>query len=87
MKNFKFKLIDVELQKRAPILRSVLQTIGLRSSQYENDLFQLPAVCTAAAVLLKNRCSHMNAMQLLINSILQHSSLTVSTEIVQTCDT
>ena len=41
------------------------------------NMMWLPSVCAAASVLLKYWCKHLNAFQLLVNSILQHSSLTV----------
>ena len=79
MKEFGFERIGTELKTKIPLIRTVLLLIGYLQSKNITDMFWLASVCTAA-VVLKNRCTHMNAMQMLINSILQHLSITVSTE-------
>ena len=76
---FKLENLDHELLIRAPLMRSVLMVMSLKRSRRKGqDLFMTPAVCTAAAICLKNRSKSMTALQLIISVIIQHSGLMVS---------
>ena len=79
IKSFNLVKLYKELSMRAPFLVKVLSLIGFNGYQARRDQdLHIPAVCVAAATLLKNRNQQMNAMQVMTNSIVQHSSLTVS---------
>ena len=51
---------------------------SIKYKQDERSKFWVPTISVAASVLLKNRCLHMNAFQILMNTIMHHSSQTVS---------
>lgn len=68
-----------ELKKEAPILFSVLTAAGAPPRPRNiykgaTEESRLPAICTAAAVLLKERCMHMNALQHLLGLTLFHGN-------------
>ena len=79
VKNFSFNKVEEELQRRAPLLSSVLWTASLRKSKRDGeDPFWKPSVCMAAATLLKNRSPCMTLLQLINTIIIYHSGMTVS---------
>ncbi len=79
MLEFSFEKVDKELSVKAPLLRSVLVAAVLRRSwSPESNGRWLPIVSTAAAICLKGRSKFLTAIQLLISTIIQHSSYSVS---------
>lgn len=76
--NLTFDKVHDELLLRTPLLTKILKATTIKNEQDEKSKFWLPTICITASVLLKNRCVHMNGFQILINTILQHSSFTVS---------
>ena len=77
IQSFSFKKLNCELEMRAPLFSAVLWTASFRTSK-RDDKFWQPSVCMSAAVLLKNRLSCMNAIQLLNTIILYHTGTIVS---------
>ncbi|XP_065055317.1 uncharacterized protein LOC135683861 [Rhopilema esculentum] len=76
---FSFKKVDEELSAKAPLLRTVLMAATLRRSKSPDINGRwLPIVSTAAAVCFKGRSKFLTAMQLLISTIVQHSSYSAS---------
>lgn len=71
--NFKFEKLANELQERAPLLKSIL----LSASSKQDFTSSVAVLGITAAILLKHRNMQMNSVQIIVNSILQHSSLTV----------
>ena len=79
MLNFSFDKADEEMSVHCPIFRAVLKNAAIRTNKTEeSDPFWQTSVVTAAGVCLKNRSQKMSALPLLISTILQHSSYTVS---------
>lgn len=64
-----------ELKQKAPLLFSILTAVGAPNRTRNihkgvNLESRYPALCTAAAVLLKERCSFMSAVQHLVGIML-----------------
>ena len=78
----KFDWNDVagELQQKAPNFLSFLTTVAAPKRRSRNRHKGItteclyPAVCTAAAVLLKQRCEGMSALQHIIGTMLFHGN-------------
>ena len=75
---FKFENFVNELKIKAPVLCGALMAATIKNSHDENSNLWVPTITVAASVLLKNRCLHMNAFQIVMNTIMHHSSQTVS---------
>ena len=74
---FSFENLEKELYQRAPFTHAILQTacVNRRNADKRNEW--IPSVGMAAAVLLRSKSTRMNAVQLLLNIFLYHSSWTV----------
>ena len=75
LQSFSWRALADDLKHNAPLLFAVLQTVGaphrprnIRKGVSEESRF--PALCTAAAILLKERCERIDAVQQLIGLIL-----------------
>ena len=77
LQSFSFKKLNAELETKAPLFSAVLWTASLRKSKRDDQFWQ-SSVCMSAAVLLKNRCPSMTAIQLLNTIILYHTGIIVS---------
>ena len=75
--NFSFENQRVELEKRAPLLFSVLVAAGSTRNKREKKTW-IPAVGMASSILLRNRSPYMNAIQLMLGIFLYHSNWAVS---------
>ena len=66
-----------ELQRKAPVLTSILKVAAENSSHRKPDN---SVICTVGGILLKSRCKHMCKLQMLISSLLYagHASKRVS---------
>lgn len=76
---FDWSAIADELKQKAPLLFAVLMAVGapprprnIRKGVTEESRY--PGVCTAAAILLKERCDNMSALQHLVGIILFHGN-------------
>lgn len=89
LKNFSFDKLNTEMKNRAPFLRAILHTACVNNRNASRPKEWMPTICMAAAVLLRNRSSRLNAVQLLLSIFLYHSSWTVSkcmcTVVIHTC--
>ena len=73
--SFNFVALANDLKQKAPLLFAFLEAVGapdcrrnVRKGVVEETRY--PALCTAAAVLLKERCEDMNALQHLLGVVL-----------------
>ena len=71
--DFKWSICGDELQRKAPVLYRVFSKVvssnNHRNQQKRGDQ-HLPGVCTAAAVLLKERSREMNGIQRMVSLVL-----------------
>ena len=79
LQSFSWTSVATELKQKAPILYAMLSTVGapLRPRNIHkgaSEESRYPAICTAAAVLLKERCDYMCALQHLVGVILFHGN-------------
>lgn len=74
---FSFEKLEKELYRRAPFTHAILHTscVNRRNADKRNEW--VPSAGMAAAVLLRNKSTRMNAVQLLLSIFLYHSSWTV----------
>ncbi len=79
--NFSFENLNKELDERAPVLKSLLMSASICPEKKCNDKNWLNSVGVAACILLRNRSQNMNAFQLMMTIILQHSGFMVSCQI------
>ena len=76
MLTFSFEKLDNEMKEKCPLFRSVLLTAASTRKKAQDPHWQA-ALCTSAAVCLKNRSQRMTALQLYISLIVNTSSYTV----------
>ena len=85
--SFNWLSVASELRQEGPLFFSVLTTVGAPSRPRNvrkgvTDDSRYPAICTAAARLLKERCEFMNVLQHLLGIILFHSNATKQVSVV-----
>ena len=78
--SFSFEKLNNELEKRAPFMRAILHIACVNNRNACRQDEWMPTICMAAAVLLRNRSSRLNAVQLLLSIFLYHSSWTASND-------
>lgn len=81
MQDLSLKKVSADLDNRCPLLYSVLMTAATpaqrkRSESIEEKL--LPSVVVAAAVVLKQCCQNMNAVQLMVATLIKYTGFHVS---------
>jgi hypothetical protein len=76
--DFSLEKFEEELEKRAPFTHAILETACVNRRNHNIRGEWVPTVGMAAAVLLRNRSSRMNALQLMLSIFLYHSSWSVS---------
>lgn len=70
--------ICTEWMRRAPIFYAFLMTAGVPSKRKDAaSLKSLPSIAVSGAVLLRERCKEMNALQHLISMIIKFSPFQV----------
>lgn len=79
LQSFNWLSVASELRKEAPILFAVLTAVAApprprNVHKGATEESRLPAICTAAAVLLKERCTFMSALQHLLGITLFHGN-------------
>ncbi|XP_067021001.1 uncharacterized protein [Acropora muricata] len=65
--------ISNELKTRCPLLYSVLMTAGTTGRKKSSTQSWLPGVVVAASVVLKQRCRDVNAVQLMIATLIKYT--------------
>lgn len=70
--------ISNELKTRCPLLYSVLMTAGTTGRKKSSTQSWLPGVVVAASVVLKQRCRDVNAVQLMIATLIKYTGFHVS---------
>ncbi len=75
--NFSFEKLQKELEQRAPFIHAILQTSCVNKRNAEKRSEWVPSVGMAAAIILRNKSSRLNAVQLLLSIFLYHSSWSV----------
>ncbi len=88
LQSFNWVSIASELKQEAPLLFAVLTAAGApprprNVSKGATEESRYPAICTAAAVLLKERCDFMSALQHLLGIILFHGNASKQVSKVQ----
>ena len=78
LQSFSFEKFNNELENRAPFMKAILHAACVNNRNAPRPNEWMPTICMAAAVLLRNRSSPLNAVQLLLSIFLYHSSWTVS---------
>ena len=75
--DFSFEKLERELEQRAPFTHAVLRTscVNKRNSKKRSEW--VPTVGMAASIILRNKSSRLNAVQVLLSIFLYHSSWTV----------
>ena len=79
LQSFNWMSICSELKQEAPLLFAMLTTAGApprprNVHKGATEESRYPAICTAAAVLLKERCDFMSALQHLLGILLFHGN-------------
>ena len=74
---FSFNKLHEEQEKRTPIFRLLLMSASLSSRKGDSDDLWKTSVCVAASVCLRNRSQQLNAFQLMLSVVLQHSGFMV----------
>lgn len=77
LQTFSFAKLNKELKDRAPLLKAILHTACVNKRNASKPDEWMPTIGMAAAVLLRNRSSRLNAVHLLLSIFLYHSSWTV----------
>ena len=79
LQKFDWNVLVCELKQKAPLFFAILMTVGApprprnkRKGVTEDTRY--PGVCTAAAILLKEQCDNMSALQHLVGVILFHGN-------------
>lgn len=88
LQSFNWLSVSHELKQEAPLLIAFLSAAGApprprnihKGATAES---RYPALCTAAAVLLKERCQFMNALQQLVGIILFHGNASKQVSTIQ----
>ena len=75
--DFSFEKLERELERRAPFTHAVLRTscVNKRNSKERSEW--VPTIGMAASIILRNKSSRLNAVQVLQSIFLYHSSWTV----------
>ena len=81
MKELTFQKVCFELKEHSPLFYSVLMTAAILSGGRKgnaNVQKWLSSVAVAGLVLLKQRCQNMNAVQLMITTLIKYTGFHVS---------
>ena len=78
MQSLSLANISNELKTRCPLLYSVLMTAGTTGRKKSRTQSWLPGVVVAASVVLKQRCQDVNAVQLMITTLIKYTGFHVS---------
>ena len=81
MKELSFQKACFELKERSPLFYSVLMTAAIPSGGRKGNAEVekwLSSVAVAGSVLLKQRCQNMNAVQLMITTLIKYTGFHVS---------
>ena len=80
--DFSFEKLERELERRAPFTHAVLRTSCVNKRNSKKGCEWVPTVGMAASIILRNKSSRMNAVQLLLSIFLYHSSWTVGIKLL-----
>ena len=72
--DFSFEKFNEQLEERAPFTHAILETACVNRRNYHVRGKWVPTVGMAASILLRNRSSRINAVQLMLSIFLYHSS-------------
>jgi hypothetical protein len=75
--DFSLEKVVEELEERAPFTYGILRAACVNKRNSERRHEWVPSVGMAGAILLRNRSTRLNAVQLLLSILLYHSSWTV----------
>ena len=79
IQDLSLKKASSDLKTRTTLLYSVLMTAATPVCNKRNDEdMWLPSVVVAASVVLKQRCRNMNAVQLMVTTLIKYSGFHVS---------
>ena len=82
MQELSLKKVSIDLKNRCPLLYSALMTAAIPATKKRTESNEeekwLPSVVVAAAVVLKQRCQSMNAVQLMITTLIKYTGFHVS---------
>ena len=89
--SFNWTAVAEELQQKAPTFFAFLSAVISRHRQrnrHKGATLEscFPALCTAAAILLKQRCDKMNALQQLIGVIMFHGNASKQVKLMHACN-
>ncbi|XP_028394529.1 uncharacterized protein LOC114518730 [Dendronephthya gigantea] len=76
LQSFSFQKLNNEMENRALFLKAILHAACVNNRNANRPDEWMPTIGMAAAVLLRNRSSRLNAIQLLLSILLYHSSWT-----------
>ena len=75
--DFSFEKLEREHEQRAPLTHAVLRTSCVNKSNSKNGSEWVPTVGMAVSIILRNKSSRLNVVQVLLSIFLYHSSWTV----------
>ena len=75
--DFSFEKLERELERRAPFTHAVLRTSCVNKRNSKERSQWVPTIGMAASIILRNKSSRLNAVQVLLSIFLYHSSWTV----------
>lgn len=81
MQDLSLKNVSADLNNRCPLLYSVLMTAATAAQRKRSESDEekwLPSVVVAAAVVMKQRCQSMNAVQLMVTTLIKYTGFHVS---------
>ena len=81
MQDLSLKKVSADLNNRCPLLYSVLMTAATPAQRKRSESDEekwLPSVVVAAAVVMKQRCQSMNAVQLMVTTLIKYTGFHVS---------
>ena len=78
MRLLELKKVCDEFQERAPLFYSMLLTCAVPNDRKQSETIKwLPSVAVAGAVLLRERCMFLNAVQLMVSVLVKFSGIQV----------
>ena len=81
MQDLSLQKVCIELKARSPLLYSVMMTAAIPVRNQKHSLGSdkwLPSVAVAGSVLLKQRSRNMNAVQLMVTTLIKYTGFHVS---------
>ena len=82
MPHLSLEKVSVDLRNRCPLLFSVLMTAGTRQRNAAETKSWFPSVVVAASVVLRQRCRNINAVQLMITTLIKYTGFHVSVSLI-----